>query len=310
MTRSPGAGRRVGPRQPLELRPRPPFRLDLTAWALRRREQNTIDFIDGQTYRRTLRPGGRPLAVAVTQRGGADDPRLEVALGSRRSASEDDVKRLLTRLLGLDVDLSAFHARAARDPVLDTLATRFRGLKPPRFPTPFECLLNAVACQQLSLAAGLTLLSRLAARTAGEDGPAPPFPAPAEILRLTGSDLRSIGFSERKADTILELARAARAGEFGLERLEHLDDRSVRESLLRHPGIGPWSADYVLLRALGRLHVFPSHDVGALNGLRRYLAAAGIEDAPGTLARWAVDAGLVYFHLLLYGLEERGALTA
>jgi hypothetical protein len=64
-------------RRPLELRPRPPFRLDLTVWALRRREQNAIDTWDGHSYRRALRVGGVPLELAVTQVGPATRPRLE-----------------------------------------------------------------------------------------------------------------------------------------------------------------------------------------------------------------------------------------
>lgn len=57
------------------------------------------------------------------------------------------------------------------------------------------------------------------------------------------------------------------------------------------------------------MNVFPPTDVGALNGLRRFLDAAGVDGDPAdALARWAPDAGLVYFHLLLRGLEERGVL--
>ena len=123
------------------------------------------------------------------------------------------------------------------------------------------------------------------------------------------SELRRIGFSNRKAETILELADAASAGELELNTFEGLDDSAVLEALLRQPGIGPWSADYVLLRGLGRLDVFPRTDVGALNGLRSFLEAAGREEDPSAaLARWSPDAGLVYFHLLLRGLERSSEL--
>ena len=171
MTVTPAAMRpRRAARRSLELRPRPPFRLDLMVWALRRREQNTIDPWDGRSYRRALLADGAPLGLAVAQFGSPSAPRLEVALdGPRRTHSVEDAARsALTRLLGLDVDLSAFYARAASDRTLRELVEPYRGLKPPRFPTLFECLLNAVACQQLSLAAGSTLLSRLAA-SAGRD---------------------------------------------------------------------------------------------------------------------------------------------
>jgi DNA-3-methyladenine glycosylase II len=299
------------PRRPtrrvFELRPQPRFRLDLTVWALRRRAQNAIDRWDGRCYRRTLLVKGEPLELAVTQLEGASMPRLEAVLSGPRvgAAAETDARLALARLLGLDVDLSSFYARADRDSLLAALAERYRGVKPPRFPGIFECLLNAVACQQLSLAAGLTLLNRLAVAAGAPAGTLPPFPAPADVLGLSRSALRALGFSERKAQTILELADAAAGGELELEVFEELDDPAVVDALVQRHGIGRWSADYVLLRGLGRLHVFPHGDSGALAGLRRFLAGTELaDDTDAALARWAPDAGLVYFHLLLRGLAQ------
>jgi DNA-3-methyladenine glycosylase II len=294
------------------LRPLPPFRLDLTVWALRRREQNAIDTWDGRTYRRALLVDGAPVELAVTQVGAASTPLLEVVLVGRHvpRSAEAAARSTLARLLGLDLDLSGFYMRAARDRVLDELVERYRGLKPPRFPTVFECLLNAVSCQQLSIAAGLTILSRFTATAGAPAGPLHAFPAPSDVLGLPPSALRMLGFSERKAETILELARAAAAGELELKTLEQLDDAAVIRALVRRLGIGRWSADYVLLRGLGRLHVFPQSDVGALNGLRSFLAASGRQASPrAALVRWAPDAGLVYFHLLLRGLEQASELS-
>jgi len=291
----------------LELRPRPPFRLDLTVWALRRREQNAIDSWDGRTYRRALLVDGAPVQVAVTQVGAADTPRLEVVLSGSHvlRSAEVAARSALARLLGLDLDLSGFYTRAARDCVLNELAERYRGLKPPRFPTIFECLLNAVSCQQLSIAAGLTMLSRLTATAGASSGALHAFPSPSDVLGLPPSTLPTLGFSKRKAETILELAAAAAAGELEVKTLEQLDDAAVIEALVQQRGIGRWSADYVLLRGLGRLHVFPQGDVGALNGLRSFLAASGRQESlRAALVRWAPDAGLVYFHLLLRGLEQ------
>ena len=64
------------------LEPTPPFRLDLTAWAIRRRPGNQMDFWDGETYQRVLAIQGKPALISVTQHGPIDAPRLEViALG-------------------------------------------------------------------------------------------------------------------------------------------------------------------------------------------------------------------------------------
>jgi DNA-3-methyladenine glycosylase II len=306
--RSARASRRL-----LRLFPRAPFRLDLTAWALRRQERNEIDRWDGQTYRRALVIGRQTVAVAVRQSGRGDAPQLDVAVTGRALAptTQQEVRAALTSLLGLEVDLSGFYKRAADDSVLAPLAARYRGLKPPRFPTLFECLLNAVACQQLSLAAGLSMLSRLAAASRSPVGRLHPFPTPRDVLRLSSGDLRRLGFSRRKAQTIRELAQAADDGELEFERFEPLDDEEVVRRLVAHPGIGRWSAEYVLLRGLGRLHVFPTSDVAAINGLRSLLAASGLPDDPaGALARWRRDAGVLYFHLLARGLQQRGMLDS
>lgn len=313
--RADGAPTAVRARRParrsLELRPRPPFRLDLTVWALRRREQNQIDTWDGRCYRRALLLAGGPVEVTVRQAGRTSAPRLEVTVEGARPTGPNDalVGAALVRLLGLQVDLSGFYARVERDRAFRELAERYRGVKPPRFPTLFECLLNAVACQQLSIAAGLTLLNRLAAVAAPAVGDLHAFPAPTDLLRLPPARLRALGFSERKAETIRELAAATAAGQLELAALEQLDDATVIATLTQRRGLGRWSADYVLLRGLGRLQVFPQSDVGALNGLRRFLAAAGRDEDPQVaLARIAPDAGLLYFHLLLRGLEQQGLL--
>jgi DNA-3-methyladenine glycosylase II len=271
-----------------------------------------MDTWDGRTYRRALFVDGAPVELAVTQVGAVSTPRLEVVLAGRYVPrfAEATARSTLARLLGLDLDLSGFYTRAARDGLLNGLAERYRGLKPPRFPTVFEGLLNAVSCQQLSIAAGLTILSRLATTAGPRAGPLNAFPAPSDVLGLPPSALRTLGFSDRKAETILRLARAAADGELELKTLEQLDDAAVIGTLVRQRGIGRWSADYVLLRGLGRLHVFPQSDVGALNGLRSFLAASGREEAPrAALARWAPDAGLVYFHLLLRGLDQQARQT-
>ena len=72
------------------------------------------------------------------------------------------VRSIVDRLLGLRIDLTDWYRMAAGDARLRPLADTFRGMKPPRFPTMFEALVNAFACQQLSLEVGLELLNRLA----------------------------------------------------------------------------------------------------------------------------------------------------
>ena len=107
---------------------------------------------------------GRPTELAVRQEGAPTGPRLIVtATPSLRTSSERHIVRAaIDRLLGVRIDLRDWYRMAEGHQRLGPLADRFRGLKPPRFPTVFETLVNAFACQQLSLVVGLELLNRLA----------------------------------------------------------------------------------------------------------------------------------------------------
>lgn len=300
------------------LKPVPPFRLDLTAWTLRRRPENLVDRWDGQTYRRVLVVEGRPVDVAVIQAGPPEAPRLEVtARGAALTAHERrEVRGALERLLGVRVDLAGLYRLAARDRKLGSLVLRFRGIKPPRFPTLFETLGNAIACQQVTLSLGILLLNRLAraygSSSDGEGGSSYAFPRPEELAAVSQQDLRSLGFSRQKSRALIELARAIAEKRLDLNELTGLEDEVAVAQLRELHGVGRWSAEYVLLRGLGRLHVFPGDDVGARTHLQHWLGRVESFDY-GTvrtaLRRWKPYAGLVYFHLLLKRLSDTGYVS-
>ncbi|HEV2167062.1 MAG TPA: DNA-3-methyladenine glycosylase 2 family protein [Thermoplasmata archaeon] len=325
---APAPDAKGGPRYPskaarseeasFEIRPRPPFRLLWTAWALRRRPNNLIDRWDGATYRRVLMLDREDLAeVAVHQTGTLRAPRLRVTITGLRVSTgmESEARRVLARMLGVRVDLAGFYRLAQRKSPLATLARSFRGLKPPSYPTVFEALVNGVACQQLSLAVGLELLGRLA-RACGRvvespEGVRYAFPQPADLVALRGDGIRQLGFSSRKAESLVGLARRISNGEIDLERLRGRPHGRVVEVLDRLPGIGRWTAEYALLRGLSAWDVFPGDDVGARQALARLTGRPPFHDYASVQRAtrpWAPYAGIVYFHLLLGGLQARGAI--
>jgi len=298
----------------LTLRPIPPFRLDYTVWALRRRGRNLIDRWDGATYRRVVVVEGRATELAIHQAGSNGDPRiLVVATPPPRNGSETlHLRSVVERLLGLQIDLTAWYRIADADTRLGRLAHRFRGMKPPRFPTLFEALVNGFACQQLSLEVGLELLNRLAAISGLKFGKGSgvryAFPLPVDLLRLPVEAYRAIGFSRQKTRAIRQLAVATTRG-LALDSLVDEENAVVRERLLDLHGVGRWTAEYVLLRGLGRLQTFPGDDVGARNRLAKWLGGSIQLDYDGVanlVDGWQPFAGLVYFHLLLQGLSEKG----
>ncbi len=221
----------------------------------------------------------------------------------------------LKRLLGLYIDLTKFYRFAAHDSRLKQLGQRFRGMKPPRFATVFEGVINAMACQQLTLTLGIRLLNRLAVAYGiafGEgDEAVHAFPRPEDLARLSTPDLRRLGFSRQKGRAMIELARSVTEGRLDLEGLAVLPDDEVIDRLCELHGVGRWTAEYVLLRGLGQVRVFPGDDVGARNNLARWLRLKRTLDYEGVgrvLARWSGYAGLVYFHLLLDRLVEATCL--
>jgi DNA-3-methyladenine glycosylase II len=119
-----------------------------------------------------------------------------------------------------------------------------------------------------------------------------------------------MGFSRQKVRALLTLARAIDRGELDLEGLSRDGDEQAVARLRDLRGVGRWTAEYVLLRGLGRLHVFPGDDVGAQKSLARWLGRPAPLDYDGVhraVAKWRPYAGMLYFHLLLDGLSKAGA---
>ena len=299
--------------------PVPPFRLDLTAWALRRRPENAIDRWDGTTYQRVLMIDRQAVDVAVHQSGGPEEPQLEVELtGSRLTVQQEDFARMsLERMLGVHRDLKPFYRLATRDPRLQLLADEFRGLKPPQFPTVFEAVANGIACQQLSLLVGILLLSRLAhavgEMSANSQDASHAFPDPTDFHEVTVQSLKVLGFSTNKSQALLDVSSAVRDRSLDLESLVHFDNQSALERLVKLKGVGRWTAEYVLLRGLGRLDIFPGDDVGARKKLAHFLGKRKPLDYDGVrraVADWQPYAGFVYFHLLLARIKKAGWLCS
>jgi DNA-3-methyladenine glycosylase II len=284
----------------ITLRPSPLVDFPLTARVLRRSPRNLIDRVDDRgIWTRAVVLSDGPALLRGRQHGA----KMIFDAAPARAGDRCVIEALVTRLFSLDLDLAPFWRRVRRQPGFAELARRCAGLRPQRFPTLFEALANGICCQQLSLAAGMTRLGHLAERFGPltPDGTRVGPPEPGRVARARLSALRQAGLSARRAAQLRDLARLP------LERFERelnaLPDAEARARLLELPGIGPWTADYVLLRGLGRLDVFPSGDVGAAHTLGRILGRV-VEppDAVRFAARFAPLRGMLYFCMLGYVL--------
>ena len=303
----------------LHIRPQPPFRLDFTVWALRRQPHNRIDRWDGKTYKRIFVVDGAPLLVEVSQEGPAQKPGLSVFFSGGRIVSEERTKRaiasLLKKVLGTSENLKGFYQLARKNAKINLLANSFIGLKPPCYPSLFEALVNAFACQQLSLAVRITLLNRLSeaygAPIKDRGELVHDFPGPEDLAGAKLSDLRELGFSSNKALAITALTQSVLRNEVDLAGLAGMNEQEAVDVLRKIRGVGRWSAEYVLLRGLRRLSIFPGDDVGAQNNLQKFFSLKerpDYENIQRIMLRWKPYGGFVYFHFLLQKLRVKGSL--
>jgi DNA-3-methyladenine glycosylase II len=299
----------------LFLEPIAPFRLDLTVWTLRRRPENAVDCWDGQEYRRTLPVQDGLAEIAVTQVGPPESPVLRVVVKGRSLGKDAQqvITSSLNLLLGLRIDMRDFYRVSDGDELSAQLTRRFRGMKPPRFPTVFESLINAIASQEVTRTVAMLLLNRLAKNFGhgfrGRTGAELVFPRPGDLAVLDHGDLRALGFSRAKGRAIIEVAQSIAEKKLDLEGIVTLPDQTAIQTLCALRGVGRWTAEYVLLRGLGRTHIFPGDDAGARNNLQRWLhlkKPPGYATVHRVLRRWKPHGGMIYFHLLLDRLAEAG----
>lgn len=225
------------------VKPVPPFRLDLSVWALRRSPANIMDRWDGRVYRRVLVTGNRAAAIAVVQEGSPDSPEVRISWeGAGISMGHrEEVLMTVRKMLSLDVDLSDFYRLASAHHSIAELAGRFAGLKPPRLPTVFEALINGFACQQLSLNVCILLLNRLCNAYGLSVNGESAFPRPSDLAGLESTDLMKLGFSGRKAEYILNVSAGIAGGKMEMESLKDSDDDAILSFLLGLRGI--WTLD-------------------------------------------------------------------
>ncbi|MCS7007053.1 MAG: GNAT family N-acetyltransferase [Gaiellaceae bacterium] len=174
----------------------------------------------------------------------------------------------VARLLGLPFDLAAFRAWAHRDPVLSRLVELLAGFRPTLSPDPFEALVTAITTQQISLRAAAAIRARFVERYGERHEVAWAFPKRERVARLRPRDLVALGFSARKAEYLIGLARS----ELDLEALGGLPDEEVLAAVTGVRGLGRWTADWFLARHLARPRAWPAGDLGLRKAVSRLYA--------------------------------------
>ena len=230
----------------------PPFEFGHSLAAIRafgptRGEQR----VDDETLHKAIRVLGR--TVQVTARAGSAAHTLDCTLAADLPLAPDALAAALDRVrfyLGLDDDVGAFYNLAADDRPFRPVLNALHGYHQVKFPTPFENVAWTVLTQGLPTPAAHSLKGRLTRGYGGQVGDLWAFPEAADLAAVPEDDLADTLGNARKATYLARTARAfTRVDGSWLLGAPHAE---VRAWLLSLPGIGPWSAYFVMLRGLGR----------------------------------------------------------
>ena len=261
-----------------------------------------IETVVGSTYARTLRLPHGTGVVELELHDQAEAGTTAFVPATFRLADLRDLSAAVERvrrLLDADCDPVAIGDAFAGDPVLGPLVRATPGLRVPGHVDGDELAVRAVLGQQVTVAAARTAATRLV-REYGD-----PLPEPHDGLshvfptaeRLAGLDPQSLPMPRARGGALVALCRALADGGIRLDR--GADRDAVREALLAIPGIGPWTADYIALRALGHPDVFLPKDTGirdAMRGLGR--DPADSSSLAATWSPWRSYAQLYLWHTL------------
>jgi DNA-3-methyladenine glycosylase II len=184
---------------------------------------------------------------------GGVEVRIEPAAGGVDVEPVADV----SHLLGLPFDLEAFYAWAKSDEVLRELVVRLRGFRPPLMPDAWEMLVGSITAQQVSLFSATAIRNRFVEAYGERHDVAWAFPERARVAALAEGDLVALGFSRRKEEYVLGLARS----ELDLAALRPLADEDVRARIVALRGLGEWTAEWFLARHLARPNAWPWGDL-------------------------------------------------
>ena len=265
---------------------REPFDTDGMLQFLGTRAVAGVEHFDGETYRRTLRLPHGSAIVAISD--GGNHVLCVLELEELRDLGT--AVHRCRRLLDLDADPAAVADVLGDDPLLGPLVRRSPGRRIPGSVDGAELAFRAVLGQQVSVAGARTLAGRLVARCGGrlpgslaavDDGLTHLFPGPGDVAR---ADLDDLGVPAARAEALRGLASALHSSSISLD--PGSDREEVERQLMELRGIGPWTASYVAMRALGDPDSFLPTDLGVRQAIRKLGHADDKRSVAALAERW------------------------
>jgi len=256
----------------LRLDYRPPFAWRPLLAFLAARAIPGVEFVEDGAYRRSVVIGERAGWVSVRQ-----DPKRNALRAGVSPLLAPVLSQVVTRLralFDLDAQPTVIAEHLARDAALEKSLTEYPGLRVPGAFDGFEMAVRAVLGQQISVAAATTLSGRIVQRFGQALPEGSPearaglrfrFPSAERLAGASVEEIAAIGLPASRARTLFELARVIAHGQLKLDAAG--DPARAIAELVSLPGIGPWTAHYIALRAFRFPNAFPAADLGVQKAL-------------------------------------------
>ncbi|PJN89342.1 DNA-3-methyladenine glycosylase family protein [Bacillus sp. mrc49] len=235
-----------------------------------------FDIVDQKIYR-ALSFENEKLLVEISA---VNETELHVRIPGRTEPIDkrivDAVSAYIRTWFDLDTNILPFYELAKKDPLLQRPVSQFFGLRNMGIPDLFEAIAWGILGQQINLTYAYTLKRRLVEsfgeRIEYEGKSYWLFPTPESIAKLTVEDLSVMRMTVKKCEYLIDVAQLMAKGELTKEKLLLANDVKTAEKMLtKIRGIGPWTANYVLMRCLRFPAAFPIDDVGLHNSIKLVL---------------------------------------
>ncbi|KPV42779.1 DNA-3-methyladenine glycosylase family protein [Alicyclobacillus ferrooxydans] len=259
----------------LQITPSAPFDFSqMLRRPLSRPSKVTIIHPELPSYTRAMWVSGHPIPITVSAIGTVEYPVLDVTYPDDLSREEQaHVERSIRHMFSTDVRLEQFYSHMADIREWSGLTDRLYGLRPIQDADLFESMVKVIIGQQLNVQFAATLVERLVdlgGQVIEWHGTGlPVFPSAQQVANWSYEDLRTLSFSQRKAEYVIDFARAMVSGKVDLESLWHMSDDEVYDLLLPLRGIGRWTVECFLLFGMGRADIMPAADIGVQNAIQK-----------------------------------------
>ena len=252
-----------------------------------------------------LRMDGKPVVLTVFPE---NKRPKSLALSASAPVPPAAMESVARWVLFDELNLAPFYRLAEPHPAFRAIVRGLWGVKPMRPASLLEMAVIVITEQQISLAAANHIRARLVERFGDQVEGVWVFPAAEALARTSLDEIRSCGYSQRKAEYIRDFAALVAGGSLDLEELKTLPEVEVYDRLLGLRGWGPWSANYFLVRGLARPDRVPSDDLAVRTVVGKYLgrgarvSAAGVEELLGPFRPYR---GLASFYLLAHAWQQK-----